>query len=73
MRINIVLTKEEKKVAKMYAKQHGLSLSMAMKDAFFDQVENEYDIIAADKALQDFEKDPITYTHEEVKQMFDIN
>ena len=73
MRINIVLTKEEKKTAKMYAKRHGLSLDMAMKDAFFDQVENEYDIVTADKALQDFEKDPITYTHEEVKQMFDIN
>ena len=71
MRVYVNLTKEETKAAKEYAKRQNLSLSKAMKEAFFKKVEDEYDIALADAALREFEKDPVTYSHEEVKKMFD--
>lgn len=56
---------------KEYAKRHNLTLNSAIKEAFFEKVEDEYDIALADAALREFEKDPKTYSIEEVKKMLD--
>ncbi len=70
MTVNIILTKEEKEIAKKYAAEQNLSLEDSMKNAFFEKIEEEYDIALADAALREYEKDPKTFSHEEVKKMF---
>ena len=72
MTVNIILTKEEKEIAEKYAAEQNLSLEDSMKNAFFEKIEEEYDIALADAALKEYEKDPITFSHEEVKKMFNI-
>ncbi len=71
MIVCVYLTKEEMKTAKEYARRQKLSLSKAMKNAFFEKLEDEYDIALADAAIRDFKNDPKTYSMEEVKKMFD--
>ena len=66
MVVSIRMTKEEKQLADSYAKLHGLSLSEAIKRAYFEKIEDEYDIALADAALREYEKNPKTYTLEEV-------
>ena len=66
------MTQEEKELADAYAKLSGVSLSEAIKRAYFDRIEEEYDIALADAALREFEKDPTTYSLEEVKKMFNL-
>ena len=71
MTVKIHLSKQEKKLAEDYAQRTGLSLNEAMKDVFFEKIEDEYDIALADAALREYEKDHISYSHEQVKNMLD--
>ena len=44
MVISIRMTEEEKQLADAYAKLNGISLSEAIKRAYFEKIEDEYDI-----------------------------
>ena len=72
MVISIRMTTEEKDLADAYAKLNGMSLSEAIKRAYFEKIEEEYDIALADAALREYEKNPKTYTHEEIKKMLGL-
>lgn len=72
MVISIRMTKEEKKLANAYARLKGISLSEAIKRAYFEKIEDEYDIALADVALQEYEKNPKTYTLEELMKELDL-
>ena len=72
MVVSIRMTEEEKRLADAYAKINGVSLSEAIKRAYFEKIEEEYDIALADSALREYEKNPKTYTHEEIKKMLGL-
>lgn len=72
MVVSIRMTQEEKELASAYAKISGLSLSEAIKRAYFEKIEDEYDIALADAALKEYEKNQKTISHEEVKKMFGL-
>ena len=72
MVVHIRLNKEEKALAMSYAKSKGLSLSMAMKRAFFDKVQDEYDQVLIDHTLREYEKNHESYSHDEVKRMLSL-
>lgn len=66
MVISIRMSNEERQLADAYAKLNGMSLSEAIKRAYFEKIEDEYDIALADAALREYEKNPKTYTLEEL-------
>ena len=66
MVVSIRMTDEEKQLADAYAKLNGVSLSEAIKRAYFEKIEDEYDIALADVALREYEKNPKTYTLKEL-------
>lgn len=66
MSFSIRLTENEKKLAESYAKIHGVSIGEAMKKAFFDMIEDEYDVAIAEKAHREFVKDPSTISYEDL-------
>ena len=68
MVISIRMTNEEKNLASAYAKLNGVSLSEAIKRAYFEKIEDEYDIELADAALREYEKNPKTYSLKEVME-----
>lgn len=71
MNVSVYLNKEEKIIAENYANKNGLSLSDAMKNAFFEQIEDEYDIATTDRLLNRYENGlEKTFTHEEIMEMF---
>lgn len=72
MVVSIRMTTEEKNLADAYARINGVSLSEAIKRAYFEKIEEEYDIALADEALREYEKNPKTYTHEEIKKMLGL-
>ena len=72
MVISIRMTEEEKQLADAYARLNGTTLSDAIKRAYFEKIEDEYDIVLADAALREYEKNPKTYTHEEIKKMLGL-
>ncbi len=72
MIVSIRMSNEEKQLADAYAKLTGVSLSEAIKKAYFEKIEEQYDIALADAALKEYEKDPAAYTLDDVKKMFNL-
>ena len=72
MVVSIRMTDEERKLAEAYAKLNGTTLSESIKKVYFEKIEDEYDIALADAALREYEKNPKTYTHEEIKKMLGL-
>lgn len=72
MVISIRMSEEEKRLADAYAKLNGVSLSEAIKRAYFDKIEEEYDIALAEEAMREYERDKKTYSHEEVKKILGL-
>ena len=66
MVVSIRMTEEERQLADAYAKLNGISLSEAIKRAYFDKIEEEYDIALADAAMREYKKNPKTYTLDEL-------
>ncbi|MCL1849274.1 MAG: DUF6290 family protein, partial [Clostridiales bacterium] len=51
--VSLRVTEQEKNWMESYAKVQGVKLSDAIKDAFFDKLENEYDL----KAIREYEEE----------------
>ena len=64
MAYSIRLTEEERGLADAYAKLQGISVA-AFKKALFDKIEDEYDLMVAESAYNNYLKEPTTYSHDE--------
>ena len=64
--VSLRVTEEEKNCMDSYADFHGIKLSEAIKNAFFEKMEDEYDI----KLFKEYKKEKPGrfYTMEEVKR-----
>lgn len=56
MAFSIRLTEDERQLANSYASLHAISLSEAFKKALFEKIEDEYDVVIADKAYDEYIK-----------------
>ena len=56
MSFSIRLSVEEKKLAESYAKLHAMSLGEAFKKALFEKIEDEYDVVVAEEAYEEYIK-----------------
>lgn len=54
MSVSISLTDEEQRLASSYARIHSISLGEAFKQAFFERLEDEYDLQIAREALDEY-------------------
>ena len=50
----IRLSEEERKLTESYAKSHAISLEEAFKQALFERIEDEYDLVVAKEVYQDY-------------------
>lgn len=72
MVVSIRMTEEERKLAEAYAKLNGVTLSEAIKKAFFEKIEDEFDVTIANEALKEYEKNPKSYSIEEIKDLLGL-
>lgn len=66
MSFSIQLNEQEEKLFKSYADFHGISLDEAFKNAVLEKIVDEYDIVLAEQAHNEFVKDPQTVSHEKL-------
>lgn len=71
--VTIELTKEDELLFTDFAKNNSMTLSELIIESIFEIIDTEYDIIEYDKAMEEFEKDPVTYTQEEVDRMLGLD
>lgn len=72
MVVSIRMTEEERKLAEAYAKLNGTTLSESIKKAYFEKIEDEYDVALAKEVLKEYENDPKTYSLDEIKELLGL-
>ncbi len=68
--VSLRVTENEKNLMEGYAKVHGVKLSDAIKLAFFEKLEDEYDL----KTIYDYESDlnKEMFSHDEVGKILGL-
>ncbi|NLA60063.1 MAG: CopG family transcriptional regulator [Firmicutes bacterium] len=72
MSISVRLTNEEVQLIKRYAALKRLSVSDVVRTAVLEKIEDEFDLKTALQALEEHKKNPVTYTHDEVKKILEL-
>ena len=68
MTVSLRLNKKEEELIKKYAEIKQISLSELFRSALIEKIEDEYDLNCYEKAIDEYNKDPKTYSIEEVKK-----
>lgn len=68
--VSLRVSEQEKNLMESYAKLHDVNLSDAVKSAFFEKLEDEYDL----KAIREYEAatDKKMYSHADVGKMLGL-
>lgn len=68
MTISVRLSDKDTELIKAYAEMNNISLSDLIRNAVLEKIEDEYDLECYKKAMEEYKKNPKTYTMEEVKK-----
>ena len=71
--LSIRMSDEEYRALEKYAKAKSISMNQAMKQAFFEKLEDEFDIELFDEAYAEYLKDSKTYSIKEVIDELKLN
>ena len=71
--ISLRLNDEDKALFGRYAELHGLSISELVRQTVLERIENEFDLKAYNLAMEEYESNPITYSHDEVVRMLEVD
>lgn len=69
--ITLRLQDSEKELVNSYAKMHGMTVSEFARRSMFEQIEDEFDLKELTQAVAAWEKDPVTYPHDEAWRMIE--
>lgn len=69
MAISLRLNDEDTILFKKYAEMNGITISELVRQSVLARIEDEYDLKAYEKAMEEYRKNPVTYSHEEVVRM----
>lgn len=73
MRISLRLSKADSMLIKKFAKMNGITVSELIRSSVMERIEDEYDLKIYKKAMQEFKKNPVTYSLEEVEKELQKN
>ena len=66
--ISVRLNDQDSEFIKKYAEFKNISISDLVRQTVIDRIEEEIDIHAYNKALEEYKKSPVTYTLDEVEK-----
>lgn len=73
MTISLRLSNEESVLIKKYAELKKLTVSELIRQAVLQQIEDEYDLKAYEKAIAEYMANPITYSQDEARMMLELD
>lgn len=68
MTISVRLSDKDTELIKTYAEMNNISLSDLIRNAVIEKIEDEYYLESYHKAIEEYRKNPKTYSIEEVKE-----
>ena len=72
MTISVRLNEKDTKLIQTYVKMHNISLSDLIRNAVLEKIENEYDLDCYNQAIEEYKKNPKTYSMEEIKKELNL-
>lgn len=72
MAFSLRLNEEETQLIRAFAELKGLSVSELIRQSVIERIEDEYDLQVYHKAIAEYQSNPLSYTHEEVKKMLEM-
>ena len=71
--ISLRLNDADSMLIKKYAEMNGISISDLVRQSVIEHIEDEMDLKAYEKAIAEYRENPVTYTHDEVKKMLELD
>ncbi len=68
MTISLRLNEEDTLLIKKYAELNKISVSDLIRQTLMERIENEYDLELFDKAVKEYNSNPVTYSLDEVEK-----
>ena len=72
MTMSLRLSEQDAALFKKYAEIKNITVSELVRQAVMERIEDELDLQAFEKALAEHKENPITYSHDEVRQMLEL-
>lgn len=73
MTISVRLSDKDTELIKAYADMNNISLSDLIRKAVLEKIENEYDLKTYYEAMEEYKKNPKTYTLDEVEKELGVD
>ena len=70
MPISLRLKEAEEAYIRNFAKLKGVTVSDLVRQTVLERIEDEYDLQAYEEAMAEFEKDPVTISHEDLMKKY---
>ena len=72
MTISVRLSDKDTELIKAYADMNNISLSDLIRNAVLEKIEDEYDLKVYYEAIEEYKKNPKTYTLDEVEKELEL-
>lgn len=73
MTVSLRLNDADSMLIKKFAELNGMTVSELVRQSVLERIEDEYDLKAYEKAMAEYKKNPVTYSHAEVCRMLETD
>lgn len=73
MTISLRLNESENMLIKKCAELKKMTVSDFIRQTVLERIEDEFDLVAYDKAMEDYKSNPVTYSHDEARKMLELD
>lgn len=70
--ISLRLNDRDESLVKNYAALMGISVSELVRKSVIERIEDEIDLNTYNEAMAEYKKNPVKYTHKEVKELIGL-
>ena len=72
MTISLRLSEKDAMLFKRYAELKNLTMTELVRQSVMEHIEDELDLQAYEEAMAEYKANPVTYTHDEVRERLEL-
>lgn len=72
MTVSLRLNDSDSQLIKAYAEMNGISVSELLRKSVLERIEDEFDLKAYEKAMEEYRANPVTYSLEDVMKELEL-
>ena len=73
MTVSLRLNDSDSHLIKAYAEMNGISVSELLRKSVLERIEDEFDLKAYEKAMEEYRANPVTYSLEDVMKELELS